>query len=141
MVNVEMLRENVKVRLRHEKMLRDQSITKKPMSGGQRAVYVRARRCALKGIKDLTLLLENLPEKQLDQIFNVETMRPFLDALLSFESEDKELRVKRIKSLWRLILQRDPSYAMNLVGRDTWKALTGQMDSSLRAIYYAAVNE
>ena len=133
-----MLRENIKQHIRHEKVLRDES-PGKPLSGSQRALYHRVKRDALKGIEDLTFLLENLPEKQLEQIFTAEIMRKFLNVLLSLESDNLDSRRERVKSLWRLILYRGVGYGINLIGRESWRALTSRMNSEIEALYYSTL--
>lgn len=133
-----MLRENIKQHIRHEKVLRDES-PEKSLSGSQRALYHRAKRDALKGIEDLTFLLENLPEKQLEQIFTAEIMRKFFNVLLSLESDNLDSRRERVKSLWRLILYRGAAYGIKLIGKDSWRALTSRMNSEIEALYYSTL--
>ena len=133
-----MLRENIKQHIRHEKVLRDES-PRKPLAGSQRALYHRVKRDALKGIEDLTFLLENLPEKQLEQIFTAEIMRKFFNVLLSLESDNLDSRRERVKSLWRLILYRGADYGIKLIGKDSWRALTSRMNSEIEALYYSTL--
>ena len=122
---------------------------KKPMSNRERQQYSRIRDRIEETLNGLTSLLENLPETQLTLTFtekkkNVRLiksfMRHFFDVVLSLEGDDKKKRIQRVKIFWGALLIREAGYAPNLVGRDIWRAITGQMDS-LRALYYAASEE
>jgi len=84
-----MLRKNVKKWVLKQKAMLETHPGKKAKTGGERAKYNRIRKTALKGIQDLTFLLENLPEKQLKQIFNTQTLTPFLRSLFNVKIEAK----------------------------------------------------
>jgi hypothetical protein len=146
MLNLKMLQKKVRDRIRHEKLLRTKHAqdvykkTDKRTAGRIRGRYQTVRNRASRAIQDLTFLIENLPEKQVEQIFNDANMKPFLTALLSLESEDKKRRRKRVLSLWRLILFQQLDYIQELVGsNETYNALIIPVDTSIKAIAYAAM--
>jgi len=148
MRNIEMLRKKVRDRIRHEKTLREHDMERKTKLPRERAYYNRIRKAALKDIKELTFLIENLPEKQLEQIFTVKRHKNkeqpapldfFLRALFSLKSEDPERRRKRVRYLWSWLLTQFSSYtyAANLVGKDVVQLFVGQIPQTFQAIYYA----
>jgi hypothetical protein len=148
MKNIKMLRKKVRDRIKHEKMLREHDMERKTKLPRERAYYNRIRKAALKDIKELTFLIENLPEKQLEQIFTVKRhknkeqptpLAAFLRALFSLESEDPERRRKRVKYLWSWVLGQHSgvTYTINLVGSDVWRIVTSQAPRAIEAIYYA----
>ncbi len=108
-MRLEMLRNEVKEWLKSEQS-HEKSIAK---SGIGRAKYNRIRKTALKGFEDLTFLANNLPEKQLKQIFSTDKkeVTSFFESLFSLKieaknhehylrkKEEKELRLKRDRLL------------------------------------------
>ena len=62
---------------------------KKPISGKERVRYFRIRKKALKSIEYLTSVAKELPESQLKQVFNKETLTPFFKAVFSLKIEAK----------------------------------------------------
>lgn len=77
----------------------------------------RIRDYAKKGIEQLTLLAENLPEEQLKEIFNQDNLRRFFANVL-FRVEpnmDREKR-RRILGLWSIIVftMGAPEFAVHL---------------------------
>lgn len=149
-----MLRKNIRNWIRHEKMLRESGAKRKTKSPRERAKYNRIRRSAIKAIQDMTFLLENLPEKQLDQIFTLKRnndkeqtpMESFLRALFSLETEDEDSTVRRrvrVKRLWHFILNEFTShkYIVNLVGKDVWRFFTRRKPEAIEAIFYGTSKE
>lgn len=125
-----MLRENTKKWLREEKALR------KPKTPDVRAKEFRIRRTATRAIEDLAFLLEHLDEVELERIFSVENITPFLRALLSLtpeklkatqerrdwlKSDHFKKRRKRVLGYWRQIFQKgiDVTYGLILVGAES----------------------
>jgi len=148
MRNIEMLRKKVRDRIRHERMLREHDMERKAKLPRERAFYNRIRRAALKELRDLAFLIENLPEKQVDQIFTVQRRKHkekptplagFLRALFSLESEDPERRRKSVRYLWSWLLTQFSSYnyAADLVGKDIMQIFVGRIPETIQAIYYA----
>jgi hypothetical protein len=56
----------------------------------------RLRTYAIQAIKDLTLLASKLPEAQQTQIFNDETVGPFLRVLFSFSGDNRQERMEDV---------------------------------------------
>ena len=99
----------------------------------------RVEKYAIQALKDLALLAEKLPEEQLAQIFDSETVRPFFASLLALKSDDEKRR-HRIIGIWGAILGTMPEfYGSKLVSKDAWRALTLRGDRNLEAIYYATM--
>ena len=73
--------------------------TSKSKSGAMTAVekqkMYRIRKKAQKTVQDLTYLAQNLPERQLNQIFNDEALIPFCKAIFHREEADKK-RIRKI---------------------------------------------
>lgn len=147
-----MLRKNVRDRIRYEKMLRKHDAERKTKLPRERAQHNRVRKTALKGLKDLTFLIENLPEKQLDQIFTIKRRKnkeqrtpldSFLRALFSLESEDPERRCKRVRRLWNWVLTQFSTYtyAADLVGKDVIQLFVADIPRTIQAIYYGTLRE
>jgi len=68
--------------------LEDKSL--KNLKPQQRAkLYFDQRKKSLDSIEYLTFMLKHLPEKQLERIFNAETMMPFFEALFNLEIKEK----------------------------------------------------
>lgn len=137
-----MLRKNVKQFVKYQKMLREQASKedkKVKMKPKDRAIYARIRKTTKNALNDIQLLLENLPEKQVEQIFNRETLKPFFETLL----RQSEASRKRILRMWYLLLFEIPNttYAINLIGREKWQMLSGQKSTALQAVYSAAMFE
>jgi hypothetical protein len=67
----------------------------KAMTTMEKQKSYRIRKKALKTIEDLTYLAESLPEKQINQIFNENTLTPFFKAVFHRPDADKK-RIARI---------------------------------------------
>jgi hypothetical protein len=116
--------------------------TRKPrvsMSSRERARYFRIRKNIKATLEVLTTLLKNMPEQQLEQIFNKDNVTPFLKALFSLETDNLKKRRKRVIELWNFLLMQCSSYTYGhkLVGRDVMQILTGGIPNTIQAIYYA----
>jgi hypothetical protein len=64
-------------------------LRKKPMSSAERVRYLRIRKKVSESIEYLTGAAKELPEGQLKQIFNEETLTPFFKAVFNLEIEAK----------------------------------------------------
>ena len=80
----------------------------------------------------LNFMLNYLPEKQLKQIFNKETIKPFFQALFQLKTENR----KRILGLWYTILTQvaHEHYIRNFVGRERWQIMQTK-STALQALY------
>lgn len=79
-------------------------LLKKDKRGYNKSSYdSRVKAYAARGIEDLRLLAEILPEEQLDEIFNKESLTSFFEALLRCDIPAKDhqewLRVKETKDM------------------------------------------
>jgi hypothetical protein len=96
---------------------------------------------AQEGLKDLTLLAETLPEKQLEEIFNKKNLGPFFNALFKLKTDNRE----RILELWRFILWDVATlpYVQRVVGEERWRLRTTMQQRStiLDALYSATIGE
>jgi len=95
---VKTLTENEKKWLEHENMLFKREPERR-LTNAARQKYFRIRQKALTEIDDLTFLLNNLPEKQLKQIFNAETLRKFFESLFTVNDERARLRLLELAQL------------------------------------------
>lgn len=72
-------------------------------SGAERVRYFRIRKKAVKSIDYLTSIAKELPESQLRQVFNKDTLTPFFKAVFSLEIEAKNhkdyVKKKEIKEV------------------------------------------
>jgi hypothetical protein len=138
-----MLRKSTKNWLSKEKMLREKVTEPHAKTTEERVKEHRIRKTATRAIQDLTFLLEILPEEQLEQVFSVENMQSFLQALLSIKEPDvSEKKRKRLTGLWKAIFAGTCSYAYakTFVGEDVLRALINRPDATfLQAIYYATL--
>jgi len=108
-------------------------------------------------LKDLTLLAEGLPEKQLEKIFSAETLKPFFKTLFQLEikgakdhkdwlQKKKELKPKRDRLLKLsgavLRIVGDGRFAVALLP-ESLRFELDQMNSSvenLRAVFYTSMH-
>ena len=110
--------------------------TSKSKSGAMTAVekqkMYRIRKKAQKTIQDLTYLAQNLPERQLNQIFNDEALIPFCKAIFHREEADKK-RIRKI--LLRLIgdILGDVDFALRLVPEGA-KRLISNTDNPIELV-------
>lgn len=77
--------------LKHPELLKELSVQKRG------AFYRDVRKKAQAEIDDLTFLAQNLPERQLDRVFNQKTLSPFLESL--FQREDLTNKKGRLLDL------------------------------------------
>lgn len=107
----------------------------------------RVKGYATRMLSDLALVAktEKLSEKEMTEVFNIETMRPFFSALLALKPESKERR-DRVIGIWNALFgSMSGTYGMSIVSNDVWRALTlrgnkglGTLET-LEAIYYATM--
>ena len=119
--------------------------TSKSKNGAMTAVekqkMYRIRKKAQKTIQDLTYLAHNLPERQLNQIFNDEALIPFCKAIFHREEADKK-RIRKI--LLRLIgdILGDVDFALRLVPEGA-KRLISNTDNPIElveALFFTSMN-
>jgi len=93
----------------------------------------------LEAIKDLTLTLDNLPEKQLEHVFSVANLKPFFTSLFRLTESNR----KRVLGLWRLLLLdvANTTYVLNFVGRERLQMLTKRKPTELEALYSTVMFE
>jgi hypothetical protein len=65
------------------------------MTNAERQRLYRIRKRTVKALEDLTFIADKFPEKQLDEVFNDETILPLMTAML----HRKDLTKKRVCSL------------------------------------------
>lgn len=125
----------------------------------QRVYDGRLRVRVKKALKDLTLLADNLPEEQLTQLFNSETLTPFFQALFKLEigargkdhndwlQKKKELKPKRdrLLKLSGAVLRKigDGKFAVTLLP-ESLRFELDQMKSSienLRVVFHTSMQE
>jgi len=111
-----------------------------PMTASDKQRSYRIRRKAQKVIEDLTYLAENLPEKQLDQIFNDNTLIPFCKAIFHRPEADKK-RIRKI--ILRLIgdVLGEANFALELIPEEA-KRLISNTDNPIElveALFFAAM--
>jgi hypothetical protein len=92
----------------------------------------RIRKKALKTIEDLTYLAENLPEKQISQIFANDTLIPFFKGIFHRPEADKKRIRKIILGLVGDILG-DQEFALRMVPEDA-KRLISNTDNPIELV-------
>lgn len=84
-------------------ILGNQEILKSLMPQKRAKFYFDQRKKSNDSIEYLTFMVKHLPEKQLEQIFNIEKMRPFFQALFDLEikaeSHEEYLRIKESEEI------------------------------------------
>jgi len=102
------------------------------MTAMEKQKIYRIRKKALKTIGDLIYLAENLPEKQLDQIFSVDVIVPFYKAILHRPEADKK-RIRKI--ILRLIgdVLGDQEFALRMVPEEA-KRLISNTDNPIELV-------
>lgn len=102
------------------------------MTAVEKQKIYRIRKKAQKTIEDLTFLAENLPEKQLNQIFNDDTLIPFCKAILHRQEADKK-RIRKI--ILRLIgeVLGNEDFALRLIPEEA-KRLHAYTDDPIELI-------
>jgi hypothetical protein len=87
------------------------------MTAVEKQKLYRIRKKTLKTIEDLTYLAENLPEKQINQIFNDNTLIPFFKAIFHRREADKK-RIRKI--ILRLISEvlGNEEFALRLIPKE-----------------------
>jgi hypothetical protein len=110
--------------------------TSKSKSGAMTAVekqkMYRIRKKAQKTIQDLTYLAQNLPEKQLNQIFNDEALIPFCKAIFHREEADKKRIRKIISGLIGDVLG-NQEFALRIIPEDA-KRLISNTDNPIELV-------
>jgi len=102
------------------------------MTAMEKQKIYRIRKKALKTIEDLTYLAENLPENQLNQIFNDNTLIPFFKAIFHRREADKK-RIRKI--ILRLIgdVLGDQEFALRMVPEEA-KRLISNTDNPIELV-------
>lgn len=112
------------------------------MTNTEKQKLYRIRKKTLKTLDDLVFIADNFPEKQLDQVFNVDTILPLLSAML----KRQDLTKKRVCILvYHLIgsVLGDAEFASRIVPTEAkWminKAKkTEDQTEIVRALFFAA---
>ena len=102
----------------------------------------RIRKKTLKSIKDLTYVANNLPEKQLNQVFTDNTLEPLFIAILHRPDADKKRICTIVMDLIGSVLG-DPEFAMRIVPREAKSWITEAKDAEdptliVKALFFAA---
>lgn len=89
----------------------------KAMTAVEKQKLYRIRKKTLKTVEYLTYLAENLPEKQINQIFNDNTLIPFFKAIFRNREADKK-RIRKI--ILRLIVEvlGNEEFALSLIPKE-----------------------
>ena len=87
------------------------------MTAVEKQKLYRIRKKTLKTVEYLTYLAENLPEKQINQIFNDNTLIPFFKAIFRNREADKK-RIRKI--ILRLIVEvlGNEEFALSLIPKE-----------------------
>lgn len=93
------------------------------MTPAEKQKSYRIRKKALKTIEDLTYLAESLPEKQINQIFNQNTLTPFLKAVFHRPDADKKRIAKIILRLIGGVLGNE-EFALRLIPEEARKLIS-----------------
>lgn len=93
------------------------------MTAAEKQRLYRIRKKTLKAIEDITFLAENLPEKQVNQIFNDTTLIPFFIAIFHKGDADKK-RIRKITL--RLIAEvlGNEEFALRLIPEEARKLIS-----------------
>ncbi len=95
----------------------------KVMTAAEKQKLYRIRKKTLKAIEDLTYLAESLPEKQVNQIFNEDTLTPFLKAVFHRPDADKKRIAKIILRLIGDVLGNE-EFALRLIPEEARKLIS-----------------
>ena len=95
----------------------------KVMTSAEKQKSYRIRKKTLKTIEDLTYLAENLPEKQISQIFTDDTIIPFFKGIFHRPEADKKRIRKIILGLIGDILG-DQKFALRIVPEDARRLIS-----------------
>lgn len=93
------------------------------MTAAEKQKSYRIRKKALKTIEDLAYLAESLPEKQINQIFNENTLTPFLKAVFHRPDADKKRIAKIILRLVGDVLGNE-EFALRLIPEEARKLIS-----------------
>ena len=93
------------------------------MTAVEKQKLYRIRKKTLKTIEDLTYLAENLPEKQINQIFNDNTLIPFFKAIFHRREANKK-RIRKI--ILRLIgeVLGNEEFALRLIPKEARRLIS-----------------
>lgn len=116
-------------------------IRSKAMTASDKQRMYRIRKKARKTIEDLAYLAENLPEKQLGQIFNEATLIPLCKAIFHRPEADKKRIRKIILPLIGDVLGNE-NFALRLVP-EAAKRLISNIDDPIdlvEALFFTSMN-
>jgi hypothetical protein len=134
-------------------------LRKKSMSSAERVRYLRIRKKVLEAIEYLTSAAEELPESQLSQVFNKETLTPLFKAVFSLTipaanhkeyvkmKGSKEVREKRLRMLKVSSAALDIIGSYNFVSAIVPEPVRPYLSAAfppienLRALYYMSLQE
>ena len=111
------------------------------LTAGEKQKLYRIRKKTLKTIDDLNYLANNLPEKQLKQIFNDSTVNPLMAAILHRPDADKKRICRIVVDLIGSVLG-DVKFASRIVPKKAgFKIPKNEEDPSkvVEALFFAAM--
>jgi hypothetical protein len=102
----------------------------------------RIRKKTLKSIKDLTYIANNLPEKQLNQVFTDDTLEPLFISILHRPDADKKRICTIVMDLIGSVLG-DAEFALRIVPREAKSWITDAQEAEdptqiVKALFFAA---
>jgi hypothetical protein len=134
-------------------------LRRKPMSSAERVRYLRIREKILEDIEYLSWAAKELPESQLRQVYNKETLNPLFKAVFSLtipaadhkeyvkNKESKEMREKRLRMLKLSCAALDVIGSYNFVGAIVPEPVRPYLSGAsppienFRALYYMSLQQ
>lgn len=112
----------------------------KAMTTAEKQRSYRIRKKALKTIEDLTYLAENLPEKQISQIFTDGTLIPFFKGIFHRPEADKKRIRKIILRLLADVLG-DEEFALRLLPEEARRVISDTSNPAdlVEALFFASM--
>lgn len=114
---------------------------KEAMTSVEKQKSYRIRKKALMTIEDLTYLAENLPEKQISQIFTNDILIPFFKSIFHRREADRKRIRKIILGIVGDVLG-DQEFALRMVPEDA-KRLISNTDNPIElveALFFTSMN-
>lgn len=118
-----LLEDRMMLRRSETKFIETRKGKNEPITAAEKQKLYRIRKKTLKAIEDLTFLAKNLPEKQINQIFNDNTLIPFFIAVFHRPDADKK-RIRKI--ILRLIAEvlGDEEFALSLIPEEARRLIS-----------------
>jgi hypothetical protein len=123
------------------RFVESRKVKSEPMTFAEKQRSYRIRKKALKTLQDMILLAQNLPEKQVSQIFNADTLTPFFKVILHRSDVNKQRIAKIILELIADVLA-DKEFVMRFVHREARKMLSRTDDpiKLVEALFFTSMN-